>query len=163
MRESEDNPKQSITSLIEPVTLSKESARAASEKIADMIFNGDANPLNLSSRIAWMISVLENAKELIRDEAVRELEKHGGTVTMNNAEITKVEAGVKYKYDSCGDYEWEANDSLIHSATEARKKREAFLRSLQKPMTHVNEDTGEIETINPPVRTSTTTVKITFK
>lgn len=42
------------------------------------------------------------------------------------------------------------------------KERENFLRVITKPKTELDPDTGEVFTINPPARSSTTSYAVTF-
>ena len=152
-----------ITSLVRPVQLSKDAMEGSAEQIADLVKSGHANPLDVSTKIAWMINVLEKARKLIQEDSVDEIEKHNGKANINGAKVEKAETGTTYDYAGCGDHVWDANDALAKSAAEARKAREKFLRALTGPLTEVNTDTGAVDTINPPVKSSTTNIKISFE
>jgi hypothetical protein len=41
------------------------------------------------------------------------------------------------------------------------KERETFLKAIHKPMPIVNDETGEVFTVNPPIKTSTTSLVLT--
>lgn len=151
-----------ITGLIRPTHLTKAAAEGSAEQIADIVKEGHANALDVSTKIAWMVGVLETARKMIQDDAVREIEKHNDKATINGAEVVKAETGTRYDYSGCGDPEWKALESLATSTAEARKAREKFLRSMTKPENIVTDD-GEAVTVNPPQRTSQTNIKISFQ
>jgi hypothetical protein len=81
---------------------------------------------------------------------------------MFGAVIDSVETGVKYDYQSTNCPEWERFDEMVKHYSELKKQRETFLKSLKEPLNIITDD-GEIVTINPPIKSSTTALKITLK
>jgi len=77
--------------------------------------------------------------------------------------ITKAEHGTKYDYSSCGDGEWFIHDQAVLSATNSRKAREEFLKALKAPITVLDPLTGEVSTITPPTKKSTSGLNVTIK
>lgn len=152
-----------LTKFVKPTHLTKAASEGSAEMIAALVRDGDANPLDVSTKLQWMISVLENARKLIQDDCVREIEKHNGKASINGAEVIKKETGTKYDYSGCGDLEWDRHDSAMKGEAELKKEREAFLKTLTKPLTIADEVTGEIITLNPPIKSSTTNIQVTFK
>jgi hypothetical protein len=73
--------------------------------------------------------------------------------------FTKVEAGVSYDYSSCGHTEYNEVCEQIKSLTEIKKDYEKLLVSL-KQMTPIISVNGEIMEVYPPVKKSTTTLKV---
>lgn len=153
-----------ITDYIKPVQLTKESAGTSAQLIADMVRDGRANPLDVSTRLQWMAGVIEVARKLIQDDCVKEVMKHnGGKAVVNGAKVEKAETGTKYLYQTSGDPEWDELNEKATKAEEAKKERENFLKSLTKPVTIAVESTGEMVTIVPPQKSSTSNIKITFE
>lgn len=110
------------------------------------------------------------AKELrgkVIKMAIDEVSETGekGTLTELGVKLEVCESGVKYDYSS--DSEWCRLNQAFEEAKKALKERESFLKGIPQPKlkggtlgVFVDEETGEI--IDPPVRSSTTTVKVSF-
>lgn len=60
--------------------------------------------------------------------------------------------GVKTDYSGCNYDPYEMASAALSSAKSQLKVHEDFLKSLTKPMTLVDEDSGEVVTVNPPVK-----------
>lgn len=110
-----------------------------------------------------LIEALEQSIKLTNDDAMTEHMKHGKRAEMFGAVVDSVETGVRYNYQETGDKLWQQLDELVQEYTDKKKNRETFLRSLTQPMNFVDDITGEMYTINPPIKTSSTTLKITIK
>ena len=132
--------------------------------IIKAVDDGDVNPLEARIRLKAIEEVVKTASSSIARYVRDEAEKHGTrSFEYMGAKVELAETGVDYNYDVCGDPEWEALQSNMKQLKADIKAREEFLKSLKKPLTVANDETGEIITINPPVKTSTSGVKITIK
>ncbi len=100
----------------------------------------------------------------IQEHFVREAEKNPeNSFTFNGNKIEKCEVGTRYDFTKCNDRDWERCATDEQTAGECRKARETFLKALQKPMEVLDKDSGEVVTIRPPVKTSTTSLKVTIR
>lgn len=100
----------------------------------------------------------------IQEHFVREAEKHPENhFTFNGNKIEKTEVGVRYDFSHCGDPEWERCAVDEQTAGERRKSREAFLKALKEPMEVLDKLTGQVITLRPPIKTGTTSLKVTIK
>jgi hypothetical protein len=134
--------------------------------VREEILSGEYNVLTalIQLRAAQQAIELLNKDEAILESAINEYSKYGEkTVDLNGVKIIQKEVGTKYDYEACGDTEWERYKSAEVFAADSRKNRETFLKSLREPLTVVNEETGETETILPVSKTSKTTLAITLK
>lgn len=139
-----------------------ECAIFAQKLIAD-VESGMVNALDLHIKMNAIQNALDVVKKAIADQTLHEAVKYGEkTFAHLGAEVTIAELGVKYDYSHCKDTVWERLDQEELSVKESKKNREAFLKSLKEPMTVVDESTGEMVTIVPPIRKGTTGVKITL-
>lgn len=152
-----------LTQLVKPLQLTKAASEGMAEIIAGIVKDGNASALDVSTRLQWMASVIEQARKLIQEDAVREIELHSGKATINGAEVIKKETGVKYDYSKCGHVEWEMYDAKESNAKESKKEIEKMLKTISKPITIAVEETGEMVTVNPPIKSSSTNIQITFK
>ena len=107
--------------------------------------------------------VFEKIKPVLIECALNEIGSYEKNPIIKNTEFSIVEAGTKYDYSGCNDPIYNSNLGVLEIAKESIKERENFLKCLKQPMTFVNDETGEIVTLNPPKKSSTTTVKVTFK
>ena len=145
-------------------TVSKETIKEHSINLLADLDNGYITPLQLAAQLKYFEDIIANIKEEVRQRVVAEQSKYGKErMTFKGATFDVKEAGVKYDYSQCECTIWNDINKQIEALTEQRKEREAFLKSLKERLTYVDESTGEIVTIYPPQKKSTTTYAITWK
>jgi hypothetical protein len=159
MSEAPSNP----VSLLRLGASTKHQIQSLVKGVIEGVDNGDISALETFLLLKAWEDVGEEIKKAVRSKAVSEASQYQGKLTLYGNEIETFEAGTKYDYSKCGDTIWERLNADANTAIEKRKSREALLRSLKEPETVIDAFTGEIVTINPPPKTSTTTVKITIK
>lgn len=152
-----------ITRRIIPIHLTKAASEGSAEMIADLVKSGNYNALDVATKIKWMIATLDQSLKLIQPDCVDEIEKHNGKTTVNGAEVIKKEVGTKYSYEGCNDPRWNAMNQVMVSAKEKMAEREKFLKNLTAPLSVNDEGTGEVYYLNPPNKSSTTSIAVTFK
>lgn len=124
---------------------------------------GQVNPLGLKATLKMIEKVIEKVDKATRDNQMTEALKYQKTFNAYGFEIQRTEVGTEYDYLSCGDTVYEQRHAAVESAKSLLKDREAFLRSLREPLTVVDENSGEVSTINPPLKKSTTGLKFSLK
>lgn len=135
-----------------------------SKQLVQSVMDGETNPLEL----LVLLRALEKTSETVIDCIRENINSAAGKfsereIEMFGAKLEKSEVGVKYDYASTGDAIWEQRDAGVNAAESLRKEREAFLRTLRQPMTVVDESTGEVTQIKPPIKRSTSFVKVHLK
>jgi hypothetical protein len=110
-----------------------------------------------------MEKVFEKIKPTLIENALNEISQYEKNSVIKGSEFSIVEAGVKYDYSNCNDPVYNEHFQNLENAKERLKERETFLKCIKEPMHFINEDTGEAITLCPPKKTSTTTLKVTFK
>jgi hypothetical protein len=134
--------------------------------IVTAVLDGHVNPLDLPVKKKCIEQALEAAlkNERVQEVIQEEIKKHGKFASHLGAKLEVVEAGVKYDFSKCGDTDLEMFESDLSTATERVKERKEFLKKLPaKGTTIVHEPSGEVITIYPPAKSSTTTIKTTMK
>lgn len=124
------------------------------------------NPLLIAEAISAMEAFVKEVKDnpefksYVRDE----VEKYTkGFTSPSGAKIELAEVGTKYDYSQCGDVEWEMMDAEMKSLKEKISEREKFLKNLPGAgIEQLNKETGEVTTIYPPSKSSTSSYKITL-
>ena len=136
----------------------------ANETVLSLLEGG--NPLLVAEAISAMETFIKEVKDnpefksYVREEA----EKYPkGFVSGSGAKIEIAETGTKYDYSQCGDTEWKILDSQIKNLKEAISEREKFLKAIPASgIEQLNKETGEVSTIYPPSKSSTSSYKITL-
>jgi hypothetical protein len=119
---------------------------------------------------AEALSVMENfIKELrsnkqFSDYVRDEIAKNGKQIETQSAKLELAETGVKYNFDNCGDALYQQLEQQLQSIEADLKDRKEFLKTVPlSGLSIINEQTGEVSTIYPPSKQSTSTYKITLK
>lgn len=116
------------------------------------------------------ISAMKEYCDAIREdkdfiEGVRqEVELHGKmTETKNKTKVELAEVGTKYDFSVCNDAEYVSLLEKLEQAKSNLEVRKDFLKGIPtKGIEVVNEDTGEVSKIYPPVKTSSSSFKVTL-
>lgn len=130
------------------------------------VLNGHIDPLYLMARVkaveATIKAILDTPE--IKDAARDEAEKYGQkSFDFHGFKVEQAEVGVTYDYSGCGCPIHGRLEHEFKSAKKALSDREAELKAITKPQTIVDEESGEVVTITPPLRRSTSGLKFTLK
>jgi hypothetical protein len=153
---------ETVTSAISILPSSKEQVVLFGTKLLKEIGDGTANPLEIRAMKAYFDKMFEFIKTDF-DSAVREeAEKHGKSFQYKGVNMELAEVGTKFDYSVCNDPE--LNDLFFQSEriAERVKNRQKFLKALKEAISMVDEETGEMIKIYPPLKTSTSSVKVTI-
>lgn len=132
--------------------------------VVNSVKNGDANPLEVLVMLRAVEAAAEEIREEIQENVVREADKYAEKkFERYGAVIEKSEVGTKYNYSRSGDTEWERLNSEFQALKSRLSEREAFLKALKDPLIVVDQMTGEVVTINPPLKTSKSGVRVYIK
>ncbi len=142
----------------------KESMRTLSEALSSNVEFGLTNPLEFRIKAKILIESLQNAIKQTEESCMTELDKYSnGKADVFGSRAERVESGVTYDFSECNHPRY--NDILwqMEALEEEKKAIETFLKSLTGRMQLVDEETGSIEIIFPPIKKSKSTIKITLK
>jgi hypothetical protein len=135
-----------------------------SRQLVSAVQNGEVNPLELKALFKIMEKVSEKVDDEIKDNLLREAGKYSEKKFQAfGFEIEKAEVGTKYDYLACGDPIYEQRHAILEAAKSQLKEREDFLKALRDPLTIVDDESGEVATVRPPVKKSTEGLKISMK
>lgn len=135
-----------------------------SNNIVQQVRNGNENPI----RVLVQSRAMEKAIKIIIDNvkmfAEREAEKYpGDKFEFYGNEIAKAEVKTEYDYLGSQDPVYERVLYEFEQASKKLKEREAFLKTVKEPMTIVDDMTGEVVTIHPPIKKTVSGLKVTIK
>lgn len=135
-----------------------------SDSIIQSVKEGEVNPLEVLIQIRALQKVSDRVLKEINDNLLKESDKYSETsFDFMGAKIEKAELGTKHDYAACGDTEYEMMDAQMNSLKQRIKEREEFLKSIKQDITLVDQFTGEIVTVHPPTKKSTSGLKVTIK
>lgn len=155
---------ESAYSVINYNPTTKQEAELFANKLIDEVRNGEVNALDLHIKLTAMKKAFDTVKDQIADLVLKEAEKYGQKTFMHqSSQISISELGTKYDFGNCKDpvlNELYNQENVLSSAI---KDRETFLKALKEKMIYTDPDSGEITEIFPPIKSSTTGVKIILK
>ncbi len=135
-----------------------------SDQLIEAVKNGEASGIELFIFLNAFAKIAERVKKEIGENVMNEADKYPGTsFEVFGNKVEKAELGTKYDYAICGDPVYVRRKDIADKAAEQLKEREAFLKALKQPITIVDEDSGEVVMVSPPVKTSTSGIKITIR
>jgi hypothetical protein len=139
-----------------------EVTRFASQLI-EQVQNGSVNPIQLKAAFKMVEQVGKQFDAATKENQMIEAERYPKTFNAYGFEIQRTELGTEYDYLSTGDPVYAERHAAVESAKSLLNERAAFLRSVKEPTTILHEQTGEIVTITPPLKKSTTGLKFTIQ
>lgn len=142
-------------------------SRAGIDQFSDQVIasvnDGEVNALQVKVWTKSMELIIERVNNETKEQQLKEAGKYAeDKFEFAGAMVEKAELGTKYDYSVCGDTEWEQFKQQEEQAANRRKEREALLKAMVKPQNVVTED-GEVVTIKPPLKKSTSGLKITVR
>jgi predicted HAD superfamily phosphohydrolase len=143
----------------------KDKVQSIVKNVKAMVLEGEVNPLEVAVTLKGMEDFTKSLRSdvLIQDATLEELEKYGSkSVTFNGAKFNIRETAVSYDYSQCNDKVWNDLNAEMSRLKEAIKQREEFLKAVKSDMTVVDENTGEVYTISPAVKSSKTGYAVTL-
>jgi hypothetical protein len=144
--------------------LSKSLVKSMSEALIGESDAGNIDTLSTLAHLEFMSQVIELAKEELRKRAVDELEKYGQEaktgVVKYGVTFKHKEAGVRYSFENTSS--WKVIKAKEDEFAKVRKELEDQLKTLKQKTTILDEETGELSELHPPIKSSKTTVEITL-
>lgn len=143
---------------------SKKEVEVFSNSLIQSVRDGVVNPIYLKATLKMIEQVIKRVDEATKENQLTEAGKYPGSdFEAYGFKIQKTEVGTDYDYLSTGDIVYEQRHAALESAKNLLNERAAFLRSVREPMTAVDDQSGEVYTITPPLKKSTTGLKFTLK
>lgn len=135
-----------------------------SDQIIESVRQGEVNPIEVLILMKAFEKAQKRILEEIRENYVNEASKYPEpSFEFNGTKIEKAELGTMYNYAVCDDTVLERLEVDFNTAKEKLDERKKFLQALKQPLTAVDELTGEVVKINPPVKKSTSGLKVFIK
>lgn len=135
-----------------------------SDQVIQAVQAGEVNPLKIRIWLKTMEEIIERVKKETNEFQLREAEKYPEkSFEYAGAKIEKAELGTKYDYSVCHDPVVEQLECTLESVKQQLTDRQKFLQAIKDPLIVVNDETGEVNTINPPLKKSTSGLKVSIR
>jgi len=136
----------------------------AIKQIKEGVKKEGVSALRVKAQLKYMELMIKRVKDIVDKAALEEADSYGDEAfNKYGFEIQKSENATNYNYDNCGDPELDLyleKEAILKRDKEARQN---FLKSLKEKFVMIDEKTGDIHELYPPVKTSTTGLKFTLK
>lgn len=135
----------------------------AQQTIINLMENGNVIDMaDAFAKVEMLIKEIKSSPAYI-DYLREEVSKYGKShTTSSGTKIELAEVGTKYDYQTCGDAELvRLNDQLLNIEN-VIKERQTFLKTLPVSGMDVIMDGGEVCKLFPPIKVSTSSVKVTI-
>lgn len=134
-----------------------EKAQAVVFAVADGVADPVKEYLKVKKALEFFTQAEKNLKPYFNEQQLNKGEKYFG------CEVVEKELGVKYDYTACNDPEWDALNARMIALKAELDAREKFLKGITKPLNSFDDNSGEVFTINPPVKTGSLGKSVTIK
>ena len=135
-----------------------------SDGVITSVKNGEVNPLHVLIQLKAMELASERIKKEIRENSLTEAEKYPGTdFEFLGNKIVKGDVKTDYDYTVCGDTVWEQLKTDLDTAKTKLDERQAFLKALKSTIKVLDELTGELVEIRPPLKKTVSGLKISIR
>lgn len=147
------------------IPFTKEQQKQLSSQLANKVAQGTVNPIEAVTKAKALIECLTLflKDEAVNTAVVNEVGKYGKIGTkFGGASLCVAEVGVRYDFSTSGDSLWKRLSEQKADIEAKMKDRQKFLLGVKDQVTVVDTETGEMQTVYAPSKTSSTTVKVTF-
>lgn len=164
MNNIENNTTSFLAEVNAEENLTKTKAAEFAAKLIQLNTDGHVDTLTALARLEFLSQIIDQVKTNYRTAAVDELELYGpeAKTGVNRFGVTFKQKETAVKYDFSQTATWNEMESQIEALKNGQKALETQLKGLTKPMSILDESTGEITVMNPPIKSSKTTVEITL-
>ncbi len=142
--------------------LTKDVIDELSARIVSGVEAGLEDPLKVLVKIEFLKKVAEDARKKIQDHALEAVGRYeANSANIFGVLVTQKEAAPRYDYTQTK--AWNELKAAEDEISTERKDLEKVLKAMKEKRTEIDEETGEIIELFPPVKSSTTTVAVQFK
>jgi len=130
-----------------------------------LILSGDVDPLEAEVKLKAVAEAIDairkhgEVRHVVMMEAAKYIDK---TFDVYGAQVTRKLTPARYDYEACGDPVWASLNNQINALYDERKQREKLLQALTAPQSFLDDQTGEVTLVRPPVKEQGETLAIKF-
>lgn len=155
-----------VSSLVSVFPETKTQIESFSEQLVKSVLDGYTDPLKVKVQLSAMKKVIESVEKNaeFNESVLKEAEKYGKQELQNihNSSVQIKETGVKYDYSVVGCSQYDGMCEQIEKLSKQKKDLEKMFQSMPNNFVFTDSETGEMQELSKPTRTSTTSVVITI-
>lgn len=141
----------------------KELIKKAKNDASNEVESGLIDPLHRYLLAKGAIDYLNQYTNSIHDSAFDEYTKHSKKeISMIGRKISSSEFGTSYDYSNCNHPKLKEMEDQFILLKQKIDDIKSTLKSLKESITMVDDETGEVYKVNPPLKKSTTKLKIVY-
>lgn len=154
----------SAVGVLRQLSVSQDGVNRFAIQLINSVKNGDVNALELKATFKAMEQIIEIVDKATKKNQLTESDKYNEkTFSIFGCEFTKAPVKTEYDYASSGDAVHDRLEVDAKAAVDKLKERQTFLRALKETMTVVDEISGEVTKITPPIKKVTDGLKTSIK
>lgn len=150
---------ETATSTLSILPSTKDEVYNFARKLESELVSGEVNPLELVRFKKAFENLFETIKPTLDEYSREEAEKYGKSFNYKGLKIELAENGTKYDYSKCNDPILPDLLQKLESAKKAVENRQTFLKGIKGHITVVDEETGDVVQVFPPIKSSTSGIK----
>jgi hypothetical protein len=143
------------------INKSKDQIKDTATKAYNSVMDGDYDAIDALIFIKKGSELFKELDAKIRP--IAEGKSVGPDYQKFGVKITEGMTGIKYSFDECNDPIYNDLNISFEIAKEMLEERKTFLKSVTKKMTIVDEASGDIVEINPPIKSGKLGLTLTIK
>ena len=153
------------TSIVALFQTNKEQRQSFASQVIQSVTEGNVNPLNVHLQLKAMEDIIEIIKSdpKYKETVLTTAETNGKSFEYQNAKIDIREVGTKYDFSKCNDSLYSELEAQQATLKDKIKQRADFLKKAPIEGTNIVDMFGEVVTVYPPAKSSTTSIIVTFK
>lgn len=146
------------------VKTGKSDIQAMALNIAKLVKDGTEDPLSVLIKCKAVKKACEDAERMIENAAFQQADYYDSkTFNIGGAEIQIKESGVKYNFSELGHKAYDELCAEIDRLSAEKKRLETILKAHPDVWVETDINTGETYEVKPCVKSSKTTLAVTFK
>ena len=146
------------------VKTGKADIQAMALNIAKLVKDGDEDALSVLIKCKAVKKACDDAERMIENAAFQQADYYDSkTFNIGGAEIQIKESGVKYNFNELGHKGYDEICAEIERLTNEKKRLETILKAHPDVWVETDINTGETYEVKPCVKSSKTTLSVTFK
>lgn len=146
------------------VEITKKGISVQTKSIIDRVKDGELKALDVKIKCKALEALTKELAKQLDPMARDEAETYGAkTFDHLGAKVELAETGTAYDYYACQDPVYNQLKVKLAEIQDQIKAREEVLKANKSKWIYVDEETGESFEVLPPVKTSNSSVKISFQ
>src|SRR3989337_125115 len=135
-----------------------------SDGVIQSVKSGEESALKVLIQLKAMEVATERIKKEIKDNLLTEADKYpGNEFEYLGNKIVKGDVFTSYDFKTCSDPTYERLEEDFENAKQKLEERKAFLKTIKTPTPIGDTLTGELTTVNPPLKKSIAGLKVSLR